>query len=620
MFKLRQVCRTFADGINMTRIIYEKKSFVDGDEIHVNEFDFKRPPVDSDLIKLSISLLNQVCRANLNGKKVYESLVYREIPIWWFLYARLTTRFISTIGFIDSFIRFVEEHNPDAVHLENDFSQLDLVRQICMRRNIKFSYSSFRHAKFNLKHNLKHSGKQKAVKLITQKKISSRLNIFHDFSIPTIRDKYLFASYPTYRRHVYDPVTGKSAVGEFIMDDIIRILGTYENSVGIDLFTKIRSDDHVLRERLDSRIPWFPAESLFSSDSESSRDKLLRDFENMILGVPFLELFKFRDISFGDHILPHLREFLFDCYLPYWMDLIDAFHKIFSSSKPKAVFLLFETASPSLALISVCRKFGIKTIGLQHGIIHDSHYLYMHDEVYSKPHPNGFILPDRLLLFGDVTRRYLAECGYPKEALISFCNTTFLNIKDLKTHRERILEEHQLDSAKKIILLALPGLVDYFDSSQNYNKEILERLLVDLKEQFFLVIKPHPADDSSFYEKIVNDFHVPNARVIMGNTIELISISDVIVSTFSTTMIDAMCLGVPVVQARVRGVHYARPYDDFAAVISAPLEDLFATIVELLEDKTMRDELCCNGKTFAREYYNIPMNDPRTILERVIGD
>ena len=600
----------------MTKIIYGKRTFRDGNDIHVSAADFEPPPVDTESIKMSIDLLNEISRTELGGRKVCELFMYEDIPIWWFCYKRLASYFVSTIGFIDNLARFVEEHRPDEIRVEDDFSKLLIIEQICSAGGVRLSCPALRRARFNMQERSRRVGKRQVVKVVTRKKINARITLFDGLQIPPLADRILFATYSTYRRPIYDPETHQSPHGEFIMDGITRLLDT--EMIGLDMFSKVMSDDHALKKRLGEKRPWLPAEALFRSDPPGSHAEFLHDFKKIIESESFLDLFEFRGIRFGRHLLPFLQEFLLDCYLPYWLNLSDSFYKALSRSRPRAVFIVYETAPASLALISACRRLGIKTVGLQHGIIHSSHYLYMHDEVYSaKGGRHGFIIPDHLLLFGEMTRDSLVRCGYPSESLVAFCNVALLDIMNARDHRDQIRGRHHLPKDRKIVLFAPPGLSDYAKGGRNYNKEVLERLL-RAGGSFLLIVKPHPVDDPSFYADILNRHKEADAQMIDADIAELIAASDVLISTFSTTMIDAMCLDVPVIQARVPGVSYARPYDGTGAVLPVPPEDLAGSVESLLDDEPAQEKLRRSGRRFAKQYYNLPIEDPRSILEDIL--
>jgi len=604
----------------MTKVIYGKNSLRNTENIFVSEFDFKPYPADSQPIKRAMAVLNSISGKELQGNRVIELFCYREINMWWFCHARLAAHIIDTVNFINNFLIFVRQHTPSEIYIKDDFSKFELIKEICMKENITFTFSSVGYARSKIISKTSDTGKKRAIKLLTNKKINSRLKISKNCTLPDIENKILFASYPNYKRPIYDSKNKKSVIGEFLTDDIIKLLKIKSCSIGIDFFSMIRTDDHTLQLRLnEGDIPWFPAEMLLSRKSNPDHTKFLSDFERIISLDSFLDLFKFQNISFGRYILPFLRSFAsFDCYLPYWLKLIDALDRHLEQNKPHAVFLVYETAPPSLALISVCRKHDIKTIGVQHGIIHDSHPLYMHDSLHSTTNPSGFILPDHLLLFGNITRDYLISLGYPPEALICFCNTNFLHIEDLKDSRQEILDKLGIPKNKINIILSLPGLSDYADSKQNYNIEILQNLLNNLTDDYFLMIKPHPADDDSVYENVLKNRQKSNARIVKNNILELIVASDVQISTFSTTMIDGMCMGVPVVQVKIDGVQYERPYDTFGAVLATNLENILPSIHKVMSEPNLRNKLIVNGRKFAKQYYNIPIKNPESIIWSIL--
>ena len=604
----------------MTRIIYGKKSHVKSDQknIIVNESDFKIPPVDSASISLAMSTLNQMSCAHLRDKKVYELFSYRGIPMWWFCYDRLIGHFISAIGFLHKFLKFVERVKPTEICVEDDFSKFILIQSVCKKKSIKLSYSTIKHVKFKTRSKSKAITKKYASKLVTKRKIHSRQNLYKNRRIPDMKNKIIFASYQNYRRQIYDPRTQESKVGEFLLDEIVRMLRISPgDSVGIDFFSRVMADDSALKARLaDDSLVWFPADALLAGNPGPDHTEFLASFEDVISSESFLSLFVFRDIAFGEHMLPFLKELLFAYYLPYWLNLIDSLENHMSSNRPRAVVIFYETAPTSLALISACRKLGIKTVSMQHGIIHASHPLYMHDDVYSTDNPDGFILPDRMLLFGEMTRRHLLDNNYPEDALVTFCNPRFLGMQDIKDSNVRTLSRHGLPAEKKkIILFAPPGLGDYASSEKNYNRDVLERLLSGMTDELFLIVKPHPSDDADFYARILNRHGKNNVKIINSDVIELISISDVLISTFSTTIIDAMCLETPVIQVKMEDVRYDRPYDGFEATLPTTTEDLFTSIRRLFSDDALREKLTSNGRSFVKQYYNIPISNPESILE-----
>ena len=147
-------------------IVYGKDSFEKNNIIHVSEHDFKSPPVDTFSIKLAISELNKISKLSINGKLIPELFEYENISMWWFCYSRLTTYFIDNINFINNFLDFIKHKNPKEIRIKDDFSKFDLIKDICLKFNIKFSYSNFQFLKYNLLKKSKLYAKRKGGKFI----------------------------------------------------------------------------------------------------------------------------------------------------------------------------------------------------------------------------------------------------------------------------------------------------------------------------------------------------------------------------------------------------------------------------------------------------------------------
>ncbi len=92
----------------------------------------------------------------------------------------------------------------------------------------------------------------------------------------------------------------------------------------------------------------------------------------------------------------------------------------------------YETGPLALAFIVTASRLGIKTIGIQHGIITDYHSAYSHQKFASKEFPFGFIIPNHLLVFGEITKQILIQNNYPEERLEIFGNPTFFHLKEMK--------------------------------------------------------------------------------------------------------------------------------------------------------------------------------------------
>lgn len=598
--------------------------FILGEKIKkFSHLDFENPPNDSASITLGITELKKIQNSVVNQKPFLEIFAYDDFSLWWFFYPEISNRFIKIINFIKNFSESVEQTKPNKIRLESQFEYFEIVKQIAIENNIKLEHSSAKLLIHKITKKISFVLRKYKAKKITHQKIQRRKNLFYkkNLVIPKVDNKIVCMSYPVYRRLGWDFVKETFTKNEFLINELQHLLGRNEEIIGIDSFSLISSPDDILSERLNSEMKWFPIEALMQDLKISERQKdFIKKFEKMMENTEFQELFQFKNTSYWPQISEQFKKLTLEYNLPYWFSLLKSLQKFLLEHKPRVFLLLYETGPKSLAIINVCRKLGIKTIGVQHGIIHDTHPYYMHDKFADSKNSFGFPLPDRLLLFGEITKKILLNHGYPEEKLTVFCNPVFLPLNKIKFKQKSIIEKYHLPINKKFILFAPPGMKDYTESKINYNEEIIKKLLqtfMDNKEIFFL-IKPHPADDPNDYKKILDKFGSTNAKIIDGSLIELITISELVVSTFSTTIIDSMCLKKAVIQVTFSGINYDRPYDEFNAVLQASLSELSKKILYLLNDESKKLELIKNGHNFAKQYYNFPYKQPIENLKQIL--
>jgi len=161
----------------------------------------------------------------------------------------------------------------------------------------------------------------------------------------------------------------------------------------------------------------------------------------------------------------------------------------------------------------------------------------------------------------------------------------------------------------------------YKKARTNFNKETLEKLLeiANKRNEFFIIIKPHPDDNPQDYQSIIDQTGSHNAKVLQGNLIELILNSNVVVSTFSTSIIDAMCMNKPVIQVKFEEIEMKLPYDDYETVLESKLNNLEENIQKIINDKDLCQKLLEQEQKFVKKYYNIGGENPRNIINKILS-
>jgi len=198
------------------------------------------------------------------------------------------------------------------------------------------------------------------------------------------------------------------------------------------------------------------------------------------------------------------------------------------------------------------KKSGIPSIALQHGVIHPTHPGYYHDPENVAVNPDDYInhvIPTLTLVQGEYERRLLLKMGYPKKAIrvTGQPRYDFLAYSDDIFNRDKIIEEYGLPRNRRFIIWTTQthGLSKR-ENIKNV-QEILRAMKV-LKDKYHLIIKLHPGENQKapLYKKYFGDKDF--ATIIDGkaNTYELIYISDALITKHSTTGIEAIAMGKPI--------------------------------------------------------------------------
>lgn len=108
-----------------------------------------------------------------------------------------------------------------------------------------------------------------------------------------------------------------------------------------------------------------------------------------------------------------------------------------------------------------------------------------------------------------------------------------------------------------------------------------------------------------------------NAKIIQGNLYELIYLSSLIVSVFSSTMLDALCFNKPVIRVKF-GNEFISTIDSSKVIQSTELSTLSENILNVLSDDNIRKEIDANRSFFIKDQYGIPENEPAKILSKLL--
>jgi len=395
----------------------------------------------------------------------------------------------------------------------------------------------------------------------------------------------------------------------------------------MDIDYTFRGNPDILDERLNDDILWFPIESIVQKYSfEKSSIEFLKKFNKILQLNNFQSIFSFQGINFWKQIKFDFIKLTYSPYIPNYIQLIDSFTKYFAENKPHTIFLPYETGPYALAIIIAGNVNHVKTIGIQHGLLWKNNSDYSHTDFRTAENIFGMPLPDITLVFGEFTKEILIESKYPKNKFLVFGNPEFFQIdKIIKNFNyDEARSKFQIPQNKKILLFTTGKSQSFYKDlggKLNYDEQVLEKLLDEYNNNdfFYVIIKPHPDENIEVYEKIINKYNSHNFKIIQDDLFQLVLISDVIISIFSTTLMDSISLGKMTIRVKFPGSTIPIPYDDYQVLFSSDLASLSKSIKRILTDEILRKKLNENREMFLKYIYGLPNENISEQLESILN-
>jgi len=606
------------------KLVYGKVSHNDAEIISLREEDFELPHgLD---YKLAIEELEKIQNAPVNNKALYQSFQYKNIPIWWFIYQSLISRYKKEINFVNEFLRYLEQNSVGSIEICDDFENFNLIKKISDLKKIPLTFSKFSYNKIRIKNKTKDALKKKHYEKVFNNKCTSRKELYFKKyqQIPDFKDKILFTIPTAYRRTIIDPLSGKLRPGEYIQESLFNTFDRDE-IVCIDLDYTFQGDLNILSERMNEEIHWIPLEVLVNSNKSPIHEKFFKDYNKITESENFQKLFNYKGISLWPTLENFFIEMSYKPYIPHYLNLIDSLFTTFHNNKPRAVFLPYETGPMALAFISVFKKLGIKTIGIQHGYIYQYNPMYSFGNFINDQDQSGFPIPNNTLVFGNYVKKLLLSTKYPQNRITILGNPAFFNLDKFKHNidKKKLLQKHHIPLNSKILLFTTGKLQRNYTShgKYDYDEQIFENLLKHFasNKEFFIILKPHPSEKNiSVYEEILSNYKSNNVKIINDELFGLIMCSSLVISVFSSTMIDSLFFDKPVLRVKFdRDIHPI--FDKTDAIVNCNLHSLAEQIHKIFDSEKERSTLLLKGKVLLKDHYGIPEENTEKIIRTIIA-
>jgi len=249
-------------------------------------------------------------------------------------------------------------------------------------------------------------------------------------------------------------------------------------------------------------------------------------------------------------------EYYFRVTFPSVASYIDIAERMIEKEKPRLVMIQNENGLFERCLVVACRRLGVPTLAVQHGDIdpYRSGYMCMRDQMSAdvSERSRSFPIPNMTAVFGPYYRDLLTRlCGYPENAVVVTgqprCDRLF-SAKKIYS-RESFLERHGIVSSNKVILWTTQCHVLGVEENSRNLKAVISAIR-EMKDTT-LIIKEHPGERGRYRTMIERYLHEQNVDAILlsGNadTYELLFTCNLLVTKYSTTAMEAVAMGRPVI-------------------------------------------------------------------------
>ena len=290
---------------------------------------------------------------------------------------------------------------------------------------------------------------------------------------------------------------------------------------------------------------------------------------------------------------------------------IEMSDEVIKNSGASSIIVLSENGFNEQIILQLAKKHNIDTLLLQHGMYLETLELKESNIFLGGDFP---ILSSKFLTWGTHTKNYAKKCGFSKKTHVIGSpahDTLFKNNSDNSLVNDGFI----------LLATSSPQQNQIFDLTIN-NLEIYEKTIKDvckiaakLKKQ--LIIKLHPFQEEQDIKKMVAGLGEQITLTNRGNIEDLIKSCDIfLVNDFSTTMLDAMIIGKPVIAIQTKNRHMKVKPKIFTTgcCVECNINTLEKEIKEIL-DTNKRERMIEKGNEYVKKFVSNQGNSSEKLLE-----
>lgn len=262
----------------------------------------------------------------------------------------------------------------------------------------------------------------------------------------------------------------------------------------------------------------------------------------------------------------------------------------FRLEKPSIIIVLTDSSPPCTIAVLVGRFAKIPSLLLLH--------VGMIGRTYECPE----LLVDKIAVTGEFAKDILIKCGVDKNRIAVTGRPAYDALVRVEEDfdKEEICRRFGLDPTRRIIVYTTENL------PPSESEAMVYAICKAVKEfsglQF--VVKVHPSElDLSMYQRVTRDVGVDALITRDANIYEVLYVSDVVITGFSATALDAMMLDKPVITVNFTGLEDPVPFAESDAATGVYEEkDLIPAIKMGLYEEDAREKLRKTREKFVYEH------------------
>lgn len=540
-----------------------------------------------------IFLMHRIFQAKTeDGQTLIEKMEYRGVAMWWFVDYLYIYLFLSLL--IES------SGNIEKVNLE---SLTKNSKKYSVRKRKSFFYNSF------FIYDVCNFVTSILCRIIIRSYKKSNKDSHN-------RNKILFTAENIEWRRMKDHHTKKTKKTDIFFDSILSKFKKNNKSKIISLYPLSHPFQGLLTvidKRINQKnIIHYSLDACWSfeiwKNGRRARKHFLKVWEELKKDSVFRESLKYNGVDMFK-LLEEELSYCFNVVFSRMVDYLEMSERFLENEKPDLILIKEENGQFERALILAAKKQGIPTIAIEHGVAcYITNYIACSKD---KKLQNKCVkllhnfMPDKTAVYGSYNKYAAIGSGlYPRDSIVVTGHPRYdiLCDADKIYSKEKFIKKYNINPKHKIILW-LTQCHSLTDEENVNNFRIVFNAIQSL-ENTSIIIKQHPNEHSRYtrmIKKYLKNYKI-NLTLISKNsdTFEQLFVSDLVFSKSSTSVVEAVALGKPVIilnfgknsdildyvgEGIARGVYREK--------------DLLPTIEKLLKDDL---DLAKNRRKFIERY------------------